>query len=191
MTEDRWFDNTPGWILLYEEAFLEALARTLPENSAIVNIGSAVGTSSSAILRGVQHLDNAILYSVDIEDCPKEVETLKEQGLYDETRFMQVQMDSVEFSKKCQNELDMVFVDGSHNYKGTLADLETYAPLLKPGGLMVCHDYADPRQKEVTKAVDEWNQHWGWFFVGRVLYTLAYKKYGGGSEWHKGRLSYE
>ena len=193
MTEDRWFDNTPGWILLYEEAYLESLARTLPENSKIVNIGSAVGTSSSAIMRGVQHLDNVTVVSIDIEDCPEELEMLKARGLYDPDRFFQVQANSVMAAREIDYELDMVFVDGSHSYEGTLADLNAYAPLLKLGGLMVCHDHKDPRQQECSKAIREW---WLdvddiWMCVGHVLYTIALKKPGGGGEWHKGRLDYE
>ena len=194
--ENHWYDNTPGWILLYEEAFLEALARTLPENSKIINIGSAVGTSSSAIMRGVQHLDNVTVISIDVEDCPQELDMLKARHLYDENRFFQVQADSVMAAKEIDYELDMVFVDGSHSYKGTLADLEAYAPLLKPGGLMVCHDYMDPRQPECSKAILDWidwveQEDGNWFCVGTVIYTAAFKKPGAGSAWHKGRLDYE
>ena len=196
MTEERWYDNTPGWILLYEEAFLEALARTLPENSKIINIGSAVGTSSSAIMRGVQHLDNVNVISIDIEDCPQEIEMLKTRGLYDESRFYQVQGNSTVVVREINYELDMVFVDGSHSYEGTLADLEAYAPLLKPGGLMVCHDHGDSRQLDCSKAIDAWileyiENYTPWFMVGHVLYTTAFKKPGAGPDWHKGRLDYE
>ncbi len=196
LSEDRWFNNTPGWILLYEEAFLEALARTLPENSKIINIGSAVGTSASAIMRGVQHLDNVQLVSIDIEDCPQELEMLKARDLYHEDRFFQVQADSVASAREIDYELDMVFVDGSHSYEGTLADLEAYAPLLKSGGLMVCHDFGDPRQIECSKAIDAWRlKNLGnlvsWFMIGHVLYTIAFKKPGGDAEWTKGRINYE
>lgn len=61
---------------------------------------------------------------------------------------------------------DVVFVDGDHSYEGVRYDIEHSLPLLKPGGLMVVHDYdresrLGPEYAEgdltlgVTKAVDE------------------------------------
>lgn len=36
--------------------------------------------------------------------------------------------------------LDLLFIDGDHTYDGVKADFEMYAPLVKPGGLIVLHD---------------------------------------------------
>lgn len=39
---------------------------------------------------------------------------------------------------------DWVYIDGNHQYEFVKADLETYYPLVKPGGLIVGDDYAMP-----------------------------------------------
>ena len=35
---------------------------------------------------------------------------------------------------------DFLFIDGDHTYQGVKADFEMYAPLVRPGGLVVFHD---------------------------------------------------
>lgn len=193
MTE-HWMDTTPGWILPYEEAFLQSLACTLREGARAVNIGGGAGSSSAAILRGTCQLENFALASVDLVECPEEKEYLKEAGLWDISRVIQVVEDSVEFGKRQETPiLDLVFVDGSHEEKHVLADIKTFARLMKPGGLLVVHDYEDPSQPQVTRAVNRWlNYKRGggkeWIEIGKVLYTLALMKPTKDMEWAKERL---
>jgi predicted O-methyltransferase YrrM len=35
----------------------------------------------------------------------------------------------------------MLFIDGDHSYEGTLADLQDFAPKLKPGAVVAMHDF--------------------------------------------------
>lgn len=191
MTNQHWMDVSPAWILPYEEAFLESLARTLREGAKIVNIGSGAGTSASALLRGIYTLRHAEVLSIDIDETNQERNTLREQGLYDQAKIHQLVGDSVEIGKSLGIELDMVFVDGSHDYKGVLDDLNTYSKLLKPGGLLVCHDYHDPRQENVTKAIEKWlsyKKNADWIKIGHVLYTLALMKPSEDMLWANGRV---
>lgn len=48
------------------------------------------------------------------------------------------------------NTFDFIYVDARHDYKGVMQDLETWYPLLKPGGIFAGHDYVTnndgPRQ---------------------------------------------
>jgi len=37
-------------------------------------------------------------------------------------------------------QLDFLFIDGDHSYEGVKADFETFAPFVKPGGLVAFHD---------------------------------------------------
>lgn len=190
---EHWIDLSPGWLLYYEEAFIESLARTLREEAKMVNIGGGVGTSSVAMLRGTMQLQKVSLLSVDLEECEKERQIVERWGMTD--RFRQEIMPSGDLAahlKEFDVKLDMVFVDGSHEYKSTLEDLKSYSKLLKPGGLLVCHDYEDPRQKNVTDAVDKWRslKTYGesWHLIGKVIYTIAFKKPSPDTEWQKGRL---
>lgn len=38
------------------------------------------------------------------------------------------------------NDVDFLFIDGDHSYEGVKADFENYAPLVRPGGIIVFHD---------------------------------------------------
>ena len=61
--------------------------------------------------------------------------------------------------KYLENSTQMVglaIVDGDHSYKGVLADLETLAPYMEPGGYIFAHDYRkrDPEYVGLAAAVD-------------------------------------
>lgn len=70
---------------------------------------------------------------------------------------------------------DIVFIDTSHHYEHTLAELRKYVPLVKPGGTVLLHDTLlahvdyEPRPYPVTLALaafsDEtgrgWTEHGG------------------------------
>jgi len=49
---------------------------------------------------------------------------------------------------------DFVFIDADHSYAGCGADIDAYRPLLRPGGVLAGHDYAE-RWPGVRQAVDE------------------------------------
>jgi protein-L-isoaspartate O-methyltransferase len=50
---------------------------------------------------------------------------------------------------------DLVFIDGSHEFKDVKNDIERSMALLKDDGLIVFHDYHRDCDPDVTKAVDE------------------------------------
>jgi hypothetical protein len=58
------------------------------------------------------------------------------------------------------NSLDMVFIDGNHDYIHVLQDADAWWPKLKSGGVMGFDDYGNdtnwPNFIEVKKAVDRW-----------------------------------
>lgn len=49
---------------------------------------------------------------------------------------------------------DLVFIDGDHSYEAVKADIETAKRVLRPGGVIACHDYNNVIEG-VTEAVDE------------------------------------
>lgn len=51
---------------------------------------------------------------------------------------------------------DFIFIDGDHSYEATLADCETYYPLLKKGGIFCGHDYSS--LETVHRAVDDFRE---------------------------------
>jgi len=51
---------------------------------------------------------------------------------------------------------DFIFIDADHSYKGVMADINAWLPLVKDGGLLTGHDYGGKRKHPgVKKAVDE------------------------------------
>ena len=52
--------------------------------------------------------------------------------------------------------IDILFIDGDHSYEGVASDLRLFAPKLRLGGYLVCHDYQRESLPDVTKAVDEY-----------------------------------
>lgn len=53
------------------------------------------------------------------------------------------------------SDYDMVFLDAMHTYENVKADLERWWPRIRPGGLLVCHDYGHDHFPGVKQAVDE------------------------------------
>ena len=51
-------------------------------------------------------------------------------------------------------ELDFVFIDAAHDYENVKADIEAWAPKVKPGSILAGHDYCNA-WPGVKKAVDE------------------------------------
>jgi predicted O-methyltransferase YrrM len=39
--------------------------------------------------------------------------------------------------------VDFLFIDGDHSYEGVRSDYETYEPMVRPGGLVACHDIVE------------------------------------------------
>lgn len=74
-----------------------------------------------------------------------------------ESKITQLFGDSKAFDPKpWQDKCDLVFVDGSHAYSYVVSDTEMALQMVKPGGLVLWHDYRGPRRiKGVWKALNE------------------------------------
>ncbi len=57
-------------------------------------------------------------------------------------------------SKKINEKLDFVYIDGNHEYESVKKDINNYYPLLKENGLLAGHDFD---WKGVTRAVTEFS----------------------------------
>lgn len=55
--------------------------------------------------------------------------------------------------------VDFVYIDSSHTYQETLAEIEAWWPTLSPGGILAGHDYCNGL--EVQKAVNEFTARHG------------------------------
>lgn len=134
---------------------LKWLARTLPINPIIINIGAERGTSTLAML---EERSDAIIYSVDIGECPGEFANLRAAEL-DVSRVIRVLGRSQEVGINWEIMADMIFVDGDHSEAGVAGDIMAWKDKIKPDGILAFHDYIpEPIPPEIK---------------GRVIYAVS------------------
>lgn len=122
----------------YDElGFLEQLCDLLPEEPVVVNIGAADGLSTITIL---SRRPKALIYSVDCEPCPQELENVRRAGL-DVGRVIRMLGRSEELGKHFPFAADFLFVDGGHFNAGN--DCAAWLCHVKPGGIVAFHDYME------------------------------------------------
>ena len=51
--------------------------------------------------------------------------------------------------------VDLIFIDGFHNYSSVRKNVDAWLPLMKPHAVMLFHDYLDPNSDGVKPVVDE------------------------------------
>ncbi len=113
------------------------LARSLPPQPVIVNIGAATGVSTVAFLSA---RPDATIYSVDIDPCPQEYDNLARAGL-DPHRVHRLLGRSQEIGPTFPGQCDLLFVDGDHWDAAGDIDAWIKTGKVKPGGWIAFHDY--------------------------------------------------
>jgi len=125
-------DISDHLLTLYTEA-LELKPRV------IVELGTRDGESTRVLLKVAERCQG-FLVSVDVNDCSRVVSS-------DRWRF--VRSDDVEFGRKWTDwaganglpkEIDFLFVDTSHLYHHTYAEIQVWFPHLGPGAKAAFHD---------------------------------------------------
>src|SRR3990167_3475962 len=72
--------------------------------------------------------------------------------------------------------IDVLSIDASHTYEDTKFEIEKFYPFVKPGGLILMHDYVVERV-DVKKAVDEYLlEHPEYEILESAGYTTIIKK---------------
>ena len=64
-------------------------------------------------------------------------------------------MTSMQASIDWETPIDLLFVDGLHDYDNLMLDISQWVPHIKKGGYVVFHDYWDVAFKGIRKACDE------------------------------------
>lgn len=112
----------------------------------VIELGVRTGVSTSAFLAAAERAGGYV-WSVDIES-PRVPAHWADSGLWTMTvgDDLTVPLPGGRW--------DLLFIDTSHERDHTLAELERYAPLLRPGGLILAHDTA--WFPGVREALDDW-----------------------------------
>lgn len=139
----------------------------LPPPYSIAEIGVYDGTCSE-LLRKL--LPTATLFLVDpweidatyeasdgvrtIEDSSMNEAFKKVQDLFQNDPLAHIlKKTSKQAASLVPDGLDLVFIDGNHDYEFVKEDIELWLPKIRPGGILAGHDYK--RFSGVKRAVDE------------------------------------
>jgi predicted O-methyltransferase YrrM len=133
---------------------LKELLNTI-DFSEVLEIGLDVGISARCILE----FPNARLTSVDPGEVDRGIAEINELKAGDRWKFHPIYSDV--FFKTCIWMYDVIYIDGDHSYEQVKKDFTNAWKFLKPGGLLIGHDFIHPsnfrndKDCGVTQAVSE------------------------------------
>jgi predicted O-methyltransferase YrrM len=155
------FDSIEGWLTHAEGKWLFDAARSLSDGANIVEIGSYKGRSTCCLALGCRRSDRRV-FAVDSfdggSDLPRDnsfpafLENLKRCGVLSYVNA--VTGLSGDVAKDWKKPIQMLFIDGSHNYEEVLADFIGFFPHVEYGGIVAFHD-VDETKPGVLKV---WNE---------------------------------
>jgi len=166
----------------------ETLLNYLPKGARVAEIGVAEGEFSDHILKSAQP---ASLHLIDPWAFQNQADYLADhnnvdQGSQDSRYEMilkkfesEIARGQVVVHRGFSQDLaatfedgyfDWIYIDAMHTFEAVLRDLRVFRPKLKPGGLILGHDYADHLNSQkmnfgVVPAVDAFVKESGWQFV--------------------------
>jgi MMP 1-O-methyltransferase len=148
--------DIPGWLTDEEGEALFELARTCRGTGVIVEIGSWKGKSTVCLGLGSQEGKSVPVYAVDphadyrFGDFKRNVERA---GITELVR--PIASLSQEAADEFDEPIELLFVDGSHEYDLVLEDFENWVPKVVDGGWVAFHDttWTDGPRKVVGHAI--------------------------------------
>lgn len=163
-----------GWLTRKEECALFRIARAVPRDECIVELGSWFGRSAILLGGGSVHGQGAPVYAVDLFSAAGFAKEVLEQRAGDAARdFLdrfQTNMcaaglkDKVTAVRSATAELGetwagppvgFLFIDADHSYDGVRRDWTSWKHRLVPGAKVAFHDYQNPSFEGVTRFADE------------------------------------
>jgi predicted O-methyltransferase YrrM len=155
---------------------LKKLARMLPDNPTIVNIGADRGVSTLAFL---EERPDCFIFSVDVLPCKEELENVRKGG-HDHRKVVRLLGDSKVLGPKFPYQCDMLFIDGDH--WGAGKDIEAWVDTnkVKSGGVIALHDWqpggcAPNNPGSVTEDVIEWRERAEYEQIAEVERVIAFR----------------
>lgn len=188
MTEKHTAHSVADWTgYLYHTEIdaLKELAQSLPENAHIINIGAGNGTSGLAFMEARTDL-HVTTIDIQLESSPfgclqGEEAVFRSAGFWGDPRHEQIHGDSKAVASSWRGAgrsmVDMVFVDGGHQYHEAWGDLTLWRPLINPNGIMAVHDYEKKAKiwRGVDEAVREYIEIYGDEIVLQVETLIAFR----------------
>jgi predicted O-methyltransferase YrrM len=187
------FLDIPGWLSPQDATELyDAVLSLRSERPVIVEIGSHLGKSSMVLAQALRKKGGGILHCIDPFDASGDSGA---QHLY-EKRQAELGINLLEafkrnmarygvlsfvrpikgfshiVAKDFSGEIDMVFIDGNHDYEAVKNDFLDWSPRLREGGVIALHDvFAAPFGDDYTgpwRVADQFivgSEDWRWFRI--------------------------
>jgi SAM-dependent methyltransferase len=144
-------DKIEGFLVPGQEWWLYNTACDLRDGAVIVEIGSFKGRSTACLALGCLETSKRV-YAIDTfngNDVDFEARNYFDQFQFNLERLRLSAYVyplvgwSTEIGKQWTEPIDLLFIDGSHQYDDVLADFESFYPHLKPGGIVAFHDVVE------------------------------------------------
>ena len=135
---DGFLDRLSKWSDIQEYMpFLYETARSYP-NVRVLELGTRTGNSTSAFLAAAVAVNGSVI-SVDID---RVTDNPQMKPFIGNTAWRFVHGSDTEEAVQAvlPLEVDVLFIDSSHEYDHTLAELRAYMPRVVPGGVALFHD---------------------------------------------------
>jgi predicted O-methyltransferase YrrM len=127
------------------------LLRLAKGRRRVVELGTATGWTAAALALA----DPArVVVSCDPVAQPGRDRYLRLLGASTRARIALVGASGVAASALDAEEIDMLFIDASHEQQATIDEWRAWRPRLAPGGLVVFHDYDHPGFPGVAQAIE-------------------------------------
>ena len=153
----RWSDIQEYLPFLHEQAASRPGCRVL-------ELGARRGNSTLAFLAGCAESDGHV-WSCDIADVRRLGDGIGPFGMSPRWTFVHGDDMNPDVQARLPAEVDVFFLDTSHEYEHTLAELRAYMPRVAAGGVALFHDtniigwpgyHWDSEIPPVRAALDEW-----------------------------------
>jgi predicted O-methyltransferase YrrM len=148
-------EGVEGWLSAEQATRLFDRASAVPGGGTIVEIGSFRGRSTIVLARGAA--PDVTVIAIDPfagnDRGPREWEGREAEAERDQTvfeanltragvrdRVRHLRLTSSQALAHVNQALDLVYVDGAHDYRGCRADLLGWAERVRPGGTLLIHD---------------------------------------------------
>ena len=133
--------SVPGWLTDEEAEALYDLARACTGKGVIVEIGSWKGKSTICLASGSRAGNGVRVYAIDPHASYRFGEfkaNVERAGVAD--LVTPIASRSQEKAASFHEPIELLFVDGAHEYELVKADLELWLPKLVEGGTLAMHD---------------------------------------------------
>jgi predicted O-methyltransferase YrrM len=142
---DRW---SPVYKMRVNSTGLDELAALLPINSVVAEIGSYAGESARIFMDSKRvakfYAIDPWLNGYDNWDFANFSDMRAVESQFDARvaglNVVKMKMQNLDAAKQITEPLDMVYIDGCHQYAAVKEDIGIWASKVKPGGILAGHD---------------------------------------------------